>query len=55
VLLSASGYLALASEAPSFLEAVRAVRERLGVERLEIGDEDFVGLRDESPGSEVPL
>ena len=55
VLLSASGYLALASEAPSFLEAVGAVRERLGVERLEIGDEDFVGLRDESPGREVPL
>lgn len=55
VLLSTSGYLALAGEAPSFLAAVDVVRERLGVERLGIGDEDFARLRNESPGREVPL
>ncbi|MFQ5698499.1 MAG: type II toxin-antitoxin system Phd/YefM family antitoxin [Myxococcota bacterium] len=53
VLLSSSGYLALTGERPSFLEAVDLVRERLSVDRLGIGDEEFEGLRDDSPGREV--
>jgi len=53
VLLSASEYLALTGERPSFVEAVDRVRERLGVDELGIGDEVFEGLRDDSPGREV--
>ena len=55
VLLSASEYLALTGDRPSFVEATRSVRERLEVESLGIGDEEFEGLRDESPGREVAL
>ncbi len=33
----------------------RQVRERLGVEDLEIGDAEFEGLREESPGREISL
>jgi prevent-host-death family protein len=55
VLLSASGYQSLTGGRRSFLEAVGAVRERLHVERLGIDDADFDGLRDDSPGREVPL
>ncbi len=53
VLLSASEYLALTGERPSFVEAVARVRDRLGVDQLGIGDEEFEGLRDDSPGREV--
>ena len=53
VLLSASEYLALTGERPSFVDAIDRVRDRLGVEGLGIGDEDFEGLRDEFPGREV--
>jgi prevent-host-death family protein len=53
VLLSASEYLVLTGERPSFVEAVDRVRERLGVDELGIGDEVFEGLRDGSPGREV--
>jgi prevent-host-death family protein len=55
VLLSASEYLTLTGDRPSFVEATRRVRERLDVESLGIGDEEFEGLRDESPGREVAL
>ena len=55
VLLSAAEYLMLTGERPSFVEAIDRVRERLGVDALEIGDEEFAGLRDESPGREVAL
>ena len=55
VLLSASEYLTLTGDRPSFVEAARRVRERLDVESLGIGDEEFEGLRDESPGREVAL
>jgi prevent-host-death family protein len=55
VLLSASEYLTLTGHRPSFVEAARRVRERLDVESLGIGDEEFEGLRDESPGREVAL
>jgi prevent-host-death family protein len=55
VLLSAAEYLALTGERPFFVEALAVVRERLGVDDLGIGDEDFEGLRDESPGREVAL
>ncbi len=55
VLLSARGYLALTGERPSFIEIVGTVRERLGVDRLGIGEVEFDGLRDGSPGREVPL
>ena len=55
VLLSAAEYLMLTGERPSFVEATNRVRERLGVDALEIGDEEFAGLRDESPGREVAL
>ena len=55
VLLSAAEYLQLAGERPPFLEAVRALRARLEVEALGIGDEDFAALRDPSPGRDVTL
>jgi prevent-host-death family protein len=53
VLLSASQYLSLTGERPSFVEAIDRVRKRLDVSELGIGDEEFAGLRDESPGREV--
>ena len=55
VLLSAAEYLALTGERPFFVEALAVVRKRLGVDGLGIGDEEFEGLRDESPGREVAL
>jgi prevent-host-death family protein len=55
VLLSASEYSAMTGERPSFLEATRQVRERLGVEGLAIGDADFENLRDPSPSRDVSL
>lgn len=55
VLLSASEYLMLTGDRPSFMDAARRVRERLDVESLGIGDDEFERLRDESPGREVAL
>jgi prevent-host-death family protein len=55
VLLSASKYLALTGERPSFVDRVAAVRARLDVDQLGIGDEEFAGLREESAGREVFL
>ena len=55
VLLSAAEYLALTGERPPFIEALHRLRERLEVEDLGIGDGEFEGLRDESPGREVAL
>ena len=53
VLLSASEYLSLTGERPSFAEAIDRIRKRLDVNELGIGDEEFEGLREESPGREV--
>ena len=55
VLLSAAQYLALAGEGDSFMAAVDDVRARLGIDELGIGDAEFAGLRDESPGRAVSL
>jgi prevent-host-death family protein len=55
VVLSASDYVALTSDRPSFVEAVGAIRDRLDVDRLGIGDEVFEGLRGETPGREVSI
>jgi prevent-host-death family protein len=55
VLLSASEYLALTEERPAFADALASVRERFGVAALGIGDGEFAGLRDETPGREVAL
>ncbi|MBW2271555.1 MAG: type II toxin-antitoxin system Phd/YefM family antitoxin [Deltaproteobacteria bacterium] len=55
VLLSAAEYLTLKGDRPSFVDAIGHVRERLAVDSLGIGDEEFEGLRDESPGREVAL
>jgi prevent-host-death family protein len=55
VLLSATEYLALTGERPLFVESLNRLRKRLDVEDLGIGDEEFEGLRDESPGREVAL
>ena len=55
VLVSAAEYSAIMGERPSFVDAARKVRERLGVDKLKIGDADFEGLRDQSPGREVSL
>jgi len=55
VLLSAADYRALKGERPSFVDAVARVRERLGVDDLEIGDEEFAGLRDGASGRKVSL
>ena len=53
MLLSASEYLSLTGERPSFVEAIDRIRKRLGVNELGIGEEEFEGLREESPGREV--
>ena len=55
VLLSASEYSAITGERSSFIDAMMHVRERLGVDELGIGDAEFEGLREESPGREVSL
>jgi len=55
VLLSASEYSAITGDHSSFVAAMREVRERLGVEDLGIGDAEFEGLREESPGREISL
>ena len=55
VLVSAAEYSAITGDRPSFIDAARQVRERLGVDGLDIGDSDFEGLREESPGREVSL
>jgi prevent-host-death family protein len=55
VLLSASEYSAITGERSSFIDAMSQVRERLGVADLEIGDAEFEGLREESPGREISL
>ncbi len=55
VLLSAADYLALSGERPSFIDAARRVRDRLGVGDLEIGEDDFDRLRDGAPGREISL
>jgi prevent-host-death family protein len=55
VLLSAAEYSAITGERASFMDATRQVRERLGVDDLDIGNSDFEGLRDQSPGREVAL
>ena len=53
VLLSASEYLSLTGDRTSFVEAIDRIRKRLDVNELEIGDEEFAGLREASPGREV--
>jgi prevent-host-death family protein len=53
VLLSASEYLSLTGDRPSFVEAIDRIRKRLDVNELEIGDEEFAELREKSPGREV--
>ncbi len=55
VLLSAAEYLALTRERPPFVGALANVRERLDVDHLDIGDEEFEALRDEAPGRKVAL
>lgn len=55
VLLSAAEYSAITGECASFMEATTELRERLGVDELDIGNSDFEGLRDQSPGREVAL
>ncbi len=55
VLLSATKYSAITGEPSSFIDAMRQVRERLEVDELEIGDEEFEGLREQSPGREISL
>lgn len=55
VLLSAAEYLALIGERAPFTEALHRLRERLEVEDLGIGNEEFEGLRGESAGREVAL
>lgn len=55
VLLSPAEYSAIKGERSSFIDATRQVRDRLGVDGLEIGDADFDGLRDRAPGREIPL
>ena len=55
VLLSASKYAAMTGERPSFIEAARQVRDRMGVAGLGIGDADLDELRDRSPGRAISL
>ncbi len=53
VLLSASEYLSLKGERPSFADSIANVRKRHAVEQLAIGDEDFDGLREKSSGRRI--
>ena len=53
VLLSASEYVAITGDRPSFVEVARQVRDRMRVDQLGIGDADVDGLRDRSPGREI--
>jgi prevent-host-death family protein len=55
VLLSASQYLALTGERPSFIEAATRLRDRMDVESLGIGDADFEDLRETASGRRVSL
>ena len=55
VLLSASDYAAMTGERASFMEAANAVRARLGVADLDIGESDFDDLREKSPGRGIDL
>jgi antitoxin Phd len=55
VLLSASEYLSLTGERPSFADAIANVRKRYVVDQLAIGDEEFQDLREESPGRRVRI
>ena len=55
VLVSAAEYSAITGDRPSFIDATRQVRERLGVDSLKIGDSDFDGLREQSPGRKISL
>lgn len=53
VLLSASEYLSLTGERPSFADTVANLRTRLAVEELAIGDEEFEGLREQWSGRRI--
>jgi PTS system cellobiose-specific IIB component len=55
VLISAAEYSAITGDRPSFIDATEQIRERLDVDSLNIGDSDFEGLREESPGRDVSL
>ena len=55
VLVSAGEYAAMTGDRPSFMDATTQVRERLDVDSLDIGDSDFEGLRERSPGRDVSL
>ena len=55
VLVSAAEYSAITGDRPSFIDATAQIRERLDVDSLNIGDSDFEGLREESPGRDVSL
>jgi len=55
VILSASEYLALRGERPSFIQAARGVRDRLDVASLDIEDDVFEGLRGDTSGRDVSL
>jgi prevent-host-death family protein len=55
VLVSAAEYSAITGDRPSFMDATAQIRERLDVDSLGIGDSDFEGLREESPGRDVSL
>jgi prevent-host-death family protein len=55
VLISASEYSAITGQRSSFIDAMSPVRERLRVADLGIGDAEFEGLREESPGREISL
>lgn len=51
-LLSVREYPAPSGETRSCAGAIGAIRERLDGERLAMGEEDFAGLRADSPGRE---
>lgn len=53
VLLSAAEYAAIAGKRHSFVDAITRVRERLDVESLDIGEDDFDGVRERAPGREI--
>ena len=55
VLVSAAEYSAMTGDRPSFMNATAQIRKRLDVDSLNIGDSDFEGLREESPGRDVSL
>jgi prevent-host-death family protein len=55
VLISAAEFDELTRHRPSPWDAIHHIRERITRERIDMGDDPFENVRDESPGRRVNL